>query len=602
MISRKALFNAVHSAAAVSALLITPAVSAQSNPMRGLWVGTAKLQAVNEVAVPLDAANVPIAPDPRVPTQTYDTAELRLIIHVNGAGQANLLKDVAVLNREAAGGGVVEADMALVTDPRLYPEFPPQPAMRFASAAFDFGDALTTAALDAIVEDAALRATAFTTNTALPLATPAERNAAIDAAAAVIKPPLDAIAANANVAAGFDAFLDSFNAAALGAIAADTNAPVIATMMADALALQARSFYGDTRAVDMVRSVVDAAAATSDPAARPAAVNNAAASAADIADEYQRFISGKVFSGMISASAEAGATAAAGGAAQADILAAMKTTQAAADATMAGLLAKVTRYDDTRFSNAINAVLGAMAAAAYANRMLPAPEIRDLAEQAGRTELGAHVARHPLALTAPTLDYNDFIASAAFQGAAAAAARAAADGAVRERAGNALHTGFSVYGAAKAAAATALRGAYITAARARRTELPLTGTFAPGSGDPRFTASLAQPGDLGPAGLAGTVIVPADLPTNPFRHRRHPDHTTELDIRRELRLDFDGAPGGAVEAAGYGVKSITGTYREEIFGLHKPLGPEPETAPIGLKTEGRFELTRISEIDSLNAR
>ena len=41
---------------------------------------------------------------------------------------------------------------------------------------------------------------------------------------------------------------------------------------------------------------------------------------------------------------------------------------------------------------------------------------------------------------------------------------------------------------------------------------------------------------------------------------------------------------------------------EEIFGLHKPLGPTPATAPIGLKTEGRFELNRISEIDVLNAR
>ena len=27
----------------------------------------------------------------------------------------------------------------------------------------------------------------------------------------------------------------------------------------------------------------------------------------------------------------------------------------------------------------------------------------------------------------------------------------------------------------------------------------------------------------------------------------------------------------------------------------------PETAPIGLKTEGRFELNRLSEIDALNA-
>ena len=148
----------------------------------------------------------------------------------------------------------------------------------------------------------------------------------------------------------------------------------------------------------------------------------------------------------------------------------------------------------------------------------------------------------------------------------------------------------------------ALRSVYALAARARRAELPLAGAFAPGSGDPRLVSELAQPTDLGPAGLAGTVRLPADHPTNPFRHRRHPDHTTGYDIRREIRLDFDGAPGGAVESAGYGVSRIAGTYREEIFGLHKPLGPAPATAPIGLKTEGRFELNRISEIDVLNAR
>jgi hypothetical protein len=47
------------------------------------------------------------------------------------------------------------------------------------------------------------------------------------------------------------------------------------------------------------------------------------------------------------------------------------------------------------------------------------------------------------------------------------------------------------------------------------------------------------------------------------------------------------------------VQRITGVYREEIFGLHKPLGPQQDK---GLKVEGRFELNRISLIDALNAR
>ena len=82
--------------------------------------------------------------------------------------------------------------------------------------------------------------------------------------------------------------------------------------------------------------------------------------------------------------------------------------------------------------------------------------------------------------------------------------------------------------------------------------------------------------------------------------RSHPDHTTGFNIERQIRLDFDGASGDALEAAGYGVDRISGTYREEIFGLHKPLGPDPVNQPVGLKTEGHFQLNRISTLDTLN--
>jgi hypothetical protein len=100
--------------------------------------------------------------------------------------------------------------------------------------------------------------------------------------------------------------------------------------------------------------------------------------------------------------------------------------------------------------------------------------------------------------------------------------------------------------------------------------------------------------------LEGRIYLPANYPTNPFRHRRHPDHSTGYNIERIVKLDFDGAQTNSLEAANYGVDRITGTYHEEIFGLHKPLGTAPETSPIGLRTEGRFELNRISFIDTLN--
>ena len=174
------LKSACTAAIAVAACLSARTGWAQANPYRGLWIGTVALDAVNEVSVPLDANNVPIAPNPEVPTATYDRAELRLLIHVNGAGQAALLKDVAILNRVygqqtnnlAVAAG--ENDLALVTDPRLYSEYPVQPAMRYASAAFDFGDAKATEALDAIVEAAATQAAAFATNAALDVSDQAE--------------------------------------------------------------------------------------------------------------------------------------------------------------------------------------------------------------------------------------------------------------------------------------------------------------------------------------------------------------------------------------------------------------------------------------------
>ena len=37
--------------------------------------------------------------------------------------------------------------------------------------------------------------------------------------------------------------------------------------------------------------------------------------------------------------------------------------------------------------------------------------------------------------------------------------------------------------------------------------------------------------------------------------------------------------------------------KEEIFGLHKPLGPNQD---IGLKVEGAFVLNRITLVDTLN--
>ncbi len=578
----------------------------QASPFRGLWVGSASLAAVNEVSIPLNAANVPIAPDPLVPTPTFDRADVRLLIHVNGAGQAFLLKDVAILNRLHGQGTnttaqfAADKDLSLVTDPRLYAVFPPQPALRIASAAFDFGDAKATEALDALVESAAEQAVAFTTNSALDVSTQGARVQARNDAVALIEPALDVIAANADVAEEFNQFLLLFNPAALTAIINNTNDPVVATLTLAAEQLRDQSFYGDTRALDMVQAVVTAVGAA--PASNVIkAAHHTASSYADVQNLYQRFISGHAVGDLVDAAAEAaGVAAPLPAATPASIDAAMRATAESVQALTEALQARVQMYDDARAVDAVNAVLAAMAADAFQNAALTAGEIGESSAQAGRAVLSDMVARYPLPVLTPTVDYNQFAASPELAGAPAAAALAAANAAIQERATNPLYTPLSLYTAAKLAALEALGSAYATAARVLRTELPLEGAFEPGSGDTRAVASLAQPTDLGPAGLEGRIYLPASHPTNPFRHRRHPDHTTGFNIERLIRFDFDGVSGDAVEPEGYGVDRISGTYREEIFGLHKPLGPDPVNQPIGLRTEGRFELNRISFIDTLN--
>ena len=82
-------------AAIVLSMGLVCSAFAATNPYRGLWVGQVALNRVNEVTIPLDEDNNPIAPDPVVATPTADTAYFRLILHVNGSGQVSLLKDVA---------------------------------------------------------------------------------------------------------------------------------------------------------------------------------------------------------------------------------------------------------------------------------------------------------------------------------------------------------------------------------------------------------------------------------------------------------------------------------------------------------------------------
>ncbi len=577
----------------------------QSSPYRGLWVGTVTLDTVNEVSIPLDAGNVQRARDPMVPAPTFDAAQLRVLLHVNGAGQAFLLKDVAILNREdgstpsaVAQAGTRENDLALITDPRMYAEFPPQPAIRMASAAFDFGDARATEALDVMVEEAAVLAKDFTVTTGLPSGTQAQRLTARDTAVAQIEPVLAGIATAADAAASFTVYLGNFPALLAGLVDGTAD---MAALEGDAMGLRDSSFFGDPRALDMVQAV-EAAVAAAAAGEEWSAARNSAAAYADVENTYHRFIAGQLFGNLIVEGAAKAAEVAATAGSVAAIMTEMQTVAGVQAAILRALQIKLQAFEETRSEDAVDAVLRVMAETAYAERTRTRAAITRLAEEAGRSVLADMVARYPVATAAPTLDYTAFVRSAGFLAAPGVIARAASMAAIEERATNPLYTELSLYSAARLAALHALRATYLAAARAQRSELPLQGRFGPGEGDARRILALAQPSDLGAPGLVGRIYLPASYPTNPFRHRRHSDHTQGVNVERHIRFDFDGNVGDTFQPARQGVERITGVYREEIFGLHKPLGPDPVANPIGLRTEGRFELNRISHLDTLNTR
>lgn len=543
----------------------------QANAYRGLWVGEVQLNAVNEVSVPLDENNVPIAPNPNNPTPTFDRASLFLILHVNGAGQVSLLKDAAILNRAPVDGDGLQStlDLALVTDESLYDDFPVQPAQRVASAVFDFGDARATDALNAMV-DAAAQAAANNLSSES-----ASQSAALTGAQAVID--------NADVAASFDQFLSDFlDPASLqaitDAIAGGGTSQELTDAEAAAAALRDASFYEDTRGIDIL-DAIEEAVLNATPGSEDAAANQAAAAFSDVNSAYNRFLAGGAFSTMINAAVTAAATARVN---SEDVRDAVEALAEVTAARTEAIQVSVQPYDDDRAADAVEQILDVIVNTATNSTTSASTSLLEIELfQAVEQELADNVLRSPELTQTPSGDYTEFVRSSSFQNSASVAANAAGTAAFDENENNPFSNSTSIFNAAKLAAINALQVEYATAARAELNSLPMSGSFAPGE-----------------SGLTATLSLPANFPTNPFRHRRHPDHTTGFDISRVITIDFD-AEATQLDVTGYGVQQITGTYREEVSGLHKPLGPDSD---IGLKVEGTFTLNRISFIDALNAR
>lgn len=99
-------------------------------------------------------------------------------------------------------------------------------------------------------------------------------------------------------------------------------------------------------------------------------------------------------------------------------------------------------------------------------------------------------------------------------------------------------------------------------------------------------------GGVGAGGRCrGRIDLGKDHPTNPYRHKYHPDHRSGFDLTRQFSLEFAGQPGDPLaEGPGYGVDRLTGVYRETITGLHK----------IPLKVEGTVTLNRVNTVGTLN--
>jgi len=232
---------------------------------------------------------------------------------------------------------------------------------------------------------------------------------------------------------------------------------------------------------------------------------------------------------------------------------------------------------DSRYVAAVDSISSAAAgaAASSANSNLTALVI-------GSSATNAALAALTNAINAPSavsISYQTFIASSVFLSSANVAA-AAAHGSLTGPAASLTQTQKQNVAEAAALKALTLVGAFRTADAAVINEVPMNGSVAAGTA------------------LTGTVFLGANHPTNPFRHRMHPDHGVGYPITRALKIQFDSASGtNAFQTAGFGVDRLSGTYREEISGLHKPLGPNQD---IGLITQGFIKIDRISLVDTLN--
>ena len=231
--------------------------------------------------------------------------------------------------------------------------------------------------------------------------------------------------------------------------------------------------------------------------------------------------------------------------------------------------------DGPAAQNALQAVAVAAATAAV-NNFGSVPNMKAAAQIAAQAAVLSFQTNMPAGSTA---GYSNFVQTATFVGIANNVATSVANSLNGVDASVTTSRKIEIATLAAVQNLTA-SGAYQAADALSLNELPLSGPVVA-----NFTGVT----------LTGTIYLGADHPTNPFRHKWNPIEQHGYAITRKLNITFDTTNSASI--SGFGVDHITGTYSENIFGLHKSLGPNQD---IGLKTDGSITLNHISPIAVLN--
>ena len=109
-------------------------------------------------------------------------------------------------------------------------------------------------------------------------------------------------------------------------------------------------------------------------------------------------------------------------------------------------------------------------------------------------------------------------------------------------------------------------------------------------------------GTVGPTGtLTVTLAMDSDFPTNPYKHKYHPDHDN-LDaeflnfrpeafaVSRRIELTFTPEPPDGSAPPDWGDSTLGGVYSERITGVHRN----------SIFVQGTFRLRRDSAVSVLN--